>query len=163
MRAPSRERYLMHGLFGKCAGTGRRRSRTQVSTPWVRPACLPARRFVYTRCGTRAGDATQGREVPSVRADGAGRATKPRYATGVFVSRARIHHGSGGTGFWRWDRARPVVGWRTGRSSGTHRYAGCCNDPQDDEHFPSIDTIHRSVLSFYASRRCVVNTCMLAN
>lgn len=29
---------------------------------------------------------------------------------GVFVSRARIHHGSGGTGFWRWDRARLVVG-----------------------------------------------------
>jgi hypothetical protein len=57
MRAPSRERYLMDGFFGKCAGTGHRRSRTQVSTPRVRPACLPGRGFVYTRCGTRAGDA----------------------------------------------------------------------------------------------------------
>jgi hypothetical protein len=80
------------------------------------------------RCGTRAGDATR---VGKYRLSALTELVEPRSRAmqqGAFVSRARIHHGSCGTGFWRWDRARPVIGWRTGRSSGTHRYAGCCND-----------------------------------
>lgn len=117
----------MHGLFGNCACTGRRSSRIQLSTP--------ARgQYVCQRAGSYVPDVKLALEtlhgIGKYRLSALTELVEPRSRAmqqGAFVSRARIHHGSGGTGFWRWDRARPVVGWRTGRSSGTHRYAGCCN------------------------------------
>ena len=162
MRAPSRERYLMHGLFGYGACTGRLCSQIQLSTP--------ARgQHVCQRAGSYVPDVKLALEtrhgVGKYRLSALTELVEPRSRAmqqGAFVSRARIHHGSCGTGFWRWDRARPVVGWRTGRSSGTHRYAGCCNDLKMTSTF--LRLILFIVASFlYASRRCVVNTCMLAN